>query len=369
MCLIAIVSFFAGGATLWLPFALTVLLAVLGDALLGDDQSTPDYKHTGWLNLFLYLNLPLLLIAQFALYWQSLSGDPLGFGAWFDLQWGSATDASAFSLLAAKAETSFWDRVGAFLGLGLLFGIAATNVAHELVHRTWSPFSQEVGRWLLAFTWDGEFAVEHVYGHHRKVATWEDPASARRGENFFSFFRRSLIGGNTSAWHIEKSFLHKRNLPLWSRHNRLLRGWSISLFYAALGYAIGGLNGLALHLGLALYGKCYLELVNYIEHYGLVRLPQSPVQLRHSWNSNASISSWFLFNLTRHSHHHATGHLPFWKLKPQSDAPRLPFGYMTMLAIALVPPLFKAIMDPYLKRWDEVHATPAERALLGPARA
>ncbi len=357
MCLITTLSFLKGGPALFIAFASITLLAVFGDLLLGDDSSSPQYKHTWLLNSFLYINLPLLILAMAAYLWQFGDGDPHGFGQWMDQTWGTA-------LMAGKAATQTSHLVGGFLGLGLLFGIAATNVSHELVHRTWSRSAQETGRWLLAFTWDAAFAIEHVYGHHRRVATWDDPASSRRGESFYPFFLRSLWMGNKSAWEIESSFLKKKRLPLWSHHNRLLRGWAISLLMVLASYAMIGWQGVALQVALALYGKAYLELVNYIEHYGLVRLPQTPVHLRHSWNSNSSISSWFLFNLTRHSHHHATGHIPFWKLEPQTSAPRLPYGYMTMLLIALIPPFFKALMKGPLDRWDASQATADEKAFI-----
>jgi hypothetical protein len=325
--------------------------------LLPPDLDQPQYKHTWLLNTFLAANLPLLLLANFALLWQFADQDLLGIGTFLDQQFG-------LHLLEHRAVTHGWHRLGGFLGLGLLFGIAATNVAHELVHRTWSPWAMEVGRCLLAFTWDGEFAIEHVYGHHRKIATWEDPATARRGENYFQFLLRSSIGGNRGAWHIEASFRKKKKLPLWSLQNRVLRGWLWSVLYAALATALMGWQGLLLHASLALYGKCYLELVNYIEHYGLVRVPNTPVQFRHSWNSNASVSGWFLFNLTRHSHHHESGHLPFWRLEPKPTAPTLPYGYMTMILIALVPPLYQRVMRPYLETWDQRWASLEEKSLV-----
>jgi alkane 1-monooxygenase len=358
---LALASYLAGGAWLWFPLLFTVGVAVVGDTLLPPDFNQPKYKHTWLLNGFLFANLPLLLLANFVLLWQFADHDVLGFGAFLDQNFG-------WSVLDNKALTKGSDRLGAFLAMGLLFGIAATNVAHELVHRTWSPLAMETGRWLLAFTWDGEFAIEHVYGHHRKIATWDDPATARRGESYFQFLLRSTIGGNISAWKIERGFRRKKNLPIWSLHNRVLRGWLMSLVLATISTMLLGWSGLLLHCGLALYGKCYLELVNFIEHYGLVRVPGTPVRFSHSWNSNHSISSWFLFNLTRHSHHHETGHLPYWRLEPKPDAPTLPFGYMTMILVALVPPLHRRIMRPYLETWDQHWATAAEKTLVQTVR-
>ncbi len=356
MVVVAIASYGAGGAWLWCPFLFTIMVAVIGDAVLPPHWDQPRYKHTWLLNIFLFANLPLLLLANCVLLWQFAPHDLLGLGALVQQNLG-------WDLLTNKSNTQGWHRVGGFLGLGMLFGMAATHVAHELVHRTWSPLAMETGRWLLALTWDGEFAVEHVYGHHRKIATWDDPATARRGETYFQFLVRSTLGGNRSAWNMERVFLQNRNRPIWSWHNRVIRGWLISFLYAVISTTLLGWQGLLLHIGLALYGKSNLELVNFIEHYGLVRVPQTPVQFRHSWNSHHSVSGWFLFNLTRHSHHHESSRLPFWRLEPQPEAPTLPFGYMTMILVALVPPLHRNIMRPHLETWDLHWATEEEKNL------
>lgn len=352
----------AGGLWLWLPFSLLVVGVSLVDTLITPDLEQPKFSQIWLLNTFLYANLPLLLMTNFVLWWSFSPNDLFGFGAWLDQSFG-------FDVLVRKALTHNWHRLGAFLGLGLIFGTAGTNVAHELVHRAWSPFAQELARWLLAFTWDGQFSVEHVYGHHRKVASFEDPASARRGENFFHFLIRSTVGCNRSAWAIEKQFREKKHKAVWSIHNRLLRAWAISGLYALVSFALLGWYGLFLHAALAIYGKVYLELVNYIEHYGLVRLANAPVMFHHSWNSNARLSSWFLYNLPRHSHHHETAHLPFWRLEPKPEAPTLPFGYMLMILIALIPPLYRYVMAPYLETWDRHWASPDEVALAHTYRA
>jgi len=136
---------------------------------------------------------------------------------------------------------------------------------------------------------------------------------------------------------------------------------NITLFVIA--YLMAGWAGLGFWALLAFVGKQYLEITNYFEHYGLVRVPGTPVQPRHSWNSNHWASTNVLFSLARHSHHHAEGEAPYWTLNAYANAPMLPNGYLSMLLIALVPPLFKSIMVPALDEWDEKHATPAERKI------
>jgi alkane 1-monooxygenase len=137
----------------------------------------------------------------------------------------------------------------------------------------------------------------------------------------------------------------------------------MTLALLAAAFAIGQWPAVFFFTLSGLLGKAVLESVNYLEHYGLVRLPGTKVEPRHSWNSNAWMSSTVLYNLTRHSDHHAEGSKPFWRLRPMPEAPTLPTGYMGMILLALVPPLFRRAMEPRLRAWDARHASDAERAL------
>jgi alkane 1-monooxygenase len=136
---------------------------------------------------------------------------------------------------------------------------------------------------------------------------------------------------------------------------------SLSLFVGA--YFIGSWFSVGILAGVSLWGKVLLEITNFFEHYGLVRDPSKKVEIRHSWNSNKMLSSAVLFSLTRHSHHHAEPEVEFWKLKSYPEAPTLPYGYLTTILLALVPPLYERVMVPLLKDWDERFATPEERRL------
>ncbi len=138
----------------------------------------------------------------------------------------------------------------------------------------------------------------------------------------------------------------------------------MSLFLLLLAYLIGGVNSVLWFIGCGLWGKALLEIINYIEHYGLVRLKDSPVEERHSWNSNKKISSWSMFNLTRHSHHHAQGEVSYQDLRPYPEAPMMINGYLTTLMIAMIPPLWFYLMQDKLQHWDKHYASPEELALL-----
>ena len=113
-----------------------------------------------------------------------------------------------------------------------------------------------------------------------------------------------------------------------------------------LAFLIGGIKGLLIFILCAFIAKCLLEVINYTEHYGLVREPNKPVEIRHSWNSNNILSSILLYNVTRHSAHHQKANLKFWELDAYPNAPSMPYGYLSMLYIAIfLPFVYRKIME------------------------
>jgi alkane 1-monooxygenase len=226
-----------------------------------------------------------------------------------------------------------------------------------------------VGRWLLAFSFDSNFAIEHVYGHHRYVSTTEDPATAPRGRNVYSHIVISTIRGNISAWNIEQQRLGRKRQGLFSYHNVAIRGYMMSLAIMLVSFLVAGWTGVLFFIAAGLWGKALLEIVNYMEHYGMVRDIETPVQPRHSWNTNKRFSSWTMFNLTRHSHHHAQGEVPYHELKPYNEAPMMINGYLGTIAVALIPPLWHKLMTPKVLDWDARYATAEERKMAQQANA
>jgi Fatty acid desaturase len=345
-----------GGASLWVGFVLTLGLSTFVDEAAGDDTGRTEGVSAVFLNSMLFLSLPLLALNAVLLATLAGGGDLGGIV--------QGLEAISAGYPSARDATGPWDLLGGILTLGLFTGAAGTNVAHELVHRTGHRPSMLVGRWLLAFSCDTTFSIEHVYGHHRHVATSLDPATARRGEYVLAFAVRSLVDGNRSAIAIEAARLRRKGLAFWSTHNQVLTGQLMSgLVFVMYGY-LAGFVGLFLFFAVAVQGKLYLELVNYIEHYGLVRVPGGRVEPRHSWNCNRGISNSLLYNLPRHAHHHMFATKPFWTLESEPDGPRMPHGYLTMMVMSLVPPLWNRKMDPLLRHWDQTMATGEERALL-----
>ncbi|MBI5532049.1 MAG: fatty acid desaturase [Deltaproteobacteria bacterium] len=358
--LFAIAALLAGGRLTTAGLLTVLTLYVAGDAICGDDTSTPKFRFPGILTAQLWLALPLLSLTVFSAVWSVCEGDPLGFGAWLS-GW------TGYDLIAAREATGPGGHVSAWILTGLMIGMVGTIPAHELTHRTWDPISMSIGRWLLAFSFDTTFAIEHVYGHHRYVSTTQDPATAPRGRNVYVHILASTLKGNVSAWHIEAERLRKKHLGPW--RNAVIRGHLMSVALAAGAWAMGGWRATLFFTACAIWGKSLLEIVNYMEHYGIVRDPATPVQPRHSWNTNRRISSWTMFNLTRHSHHHAQGEVPYQDLKPLPNAPMMINGYLTTIMVAMIPALWHRWMTPKVLAWDRDFAVDGERLLAAAANA
>ena len=360
--LLSMAAIVAGGGYTTAGLLTVLVVYLIGDAVCGDDTSTPQFKHPGILTVQLWLALPLLMMIVFSAVWTVSSGDPLGFGAWL-------TQLTGYDVLAARDATTWLHHVSGIVITGLMIGMVGTITAHELTHRTWDPVSMFIGRWLLAFSFDTIFSIEHVYGHHRYVSTIDDPATAPRGRNVYFHIVASTVKGNISAWHIEAKRLARKGQALFSWHNAVIRGHLMSVLLVGVAYAMGGWAAAGFFVACALWGKSLLEIVNYMEHYGMVRNPATPVQPRHSWNTNKRISSWAMFNLTRHSHHHAQGEVPYQDLKPFPDAPMMIGGYLTTIMVAMIPPLWHKLMTPKVQAWDRDYASGEERKLAAQANA
>ena len=348
----------------WIAIGLWTFSAfyLVGDALLGDDVRTPHYRHPFILTVQLWLALPLLAMIVYIAVWSVSPGDPLGFGAWV----GALT---GYDVLARRVVAMQENYVALVLQTGLMIGMVGTITAHELTHRTWDKVSMAIGRWLLAFSFDTIFSIEHVYGHHRYVSTIDDPATAPRGRNVYHHIVVSTVKGNISAWAIERRRLRRLGHDALSLRNAVIRGHGMSLLLVAVAWALGGWRAALFFTLSGLWGKALLEIVNYMEHYGMVRNPATPVQPRHSWNTNKRLSSWSMFNLTRHSHHHAQGEVPYQDLRPIPQAPMMISGYLTTILVAMIPPLWHRLMTPKVLAWDRDYATPEERELAAQANA
>jgi alkane 1-monooxygenase len=240
--------------------------------------------------------------------------------------------------------------VGLTLSVGILFGANGINVGHELGHRG-NPHERSLGQLLLVPALYTHFYIEHNRGHHRHVATPDDPSTARFGESLYAFWPRTLILTYRSAWRLERERLQKRG----SGRNALLGYALLQAAYLGTLSALFGPRVLVPLIAAALVGALLLETINYIEHYGLTRkcLPDGGyerVTERHSWNSNHPIGRIVLYELTRHSDHHALAGKPYPRLEHRESAPQLPLGYPASMLLALFPPLWFRLMNPRVPR-------------------
>ena len=259
---------------------------------------------------------------------------------------------AALFIFLSSLETAtlhWWEIAGRVASMGLLCGTFGINVAHELGHRI-QPFEQWLAKSLLATSLYMHFFIEHNKGHHKNVATPEDPSSARLNEPVYSFYFRTIFYSYLSAWKIAANDCRKKGESPFSFSNEMVQVHLIQLALLFVIFAIFGGTILIYFVCSALLGIALLETVNYIEHYGLVRKQMPAGQYErampwHSWNSNHPIGRIMLFELSRHSDHHYLASRKYQILKHHDHAPQLPTGYPGSMLLSLVPPLWFKIMN------------------------
>ncbi|OIQ31074.1 MAG: alkane 1-monooxygenase [Bacteroidetes bacterium MedPE-SWsnd-G2] len=239
--------------------------------------------------------------------------------------------------------------IGITLSLGIVLSVNGINVAHELGHRK-QKFEQVFAKLLLFPSFYMHFFIEHNYGHHLNAATPEDPATAKYKQSVYHFWFTSITKQYLSAWHIQNHILKRQNLKFWSPKNNMF--WFSIIQISALFIAFLLVSKLVFIVLVcaAIVSFLLLETVNYIEHYGLLRLKTKSgryerVQKKHSWNSDHIVGRIVLYELTRHSDHHYKTTKKYQILESHEESPQLPFGYPTSMVLALCPPLWFKIMN------------------------
>jgi alkane 1-monooxygenase len=251
----------------------------------------------------------------------------------------------------SSGDLSVAESLGLALTVGVVGGIAI-NTAHELGHKR-ASLERWLSRIALAQTGYGHFFIEHNRGHHVRVATPEDPASSRLGESFWAFLPRTVAGSLRSAWGIERARLDRMGKSHWTLRNDILGAWAMTVVLFAVLAVVFGPVVLPYLLIQAVLGFSLLEVVNYLEHYGLLRQKREDGRYErclpeHSWNSNNVASNVLLYHLQRHSDHHANPTRRYQALRHVDEAPQLPTGYAGMIVLAWFPPLWRRVMDPRL---------------------
>ena len=251
--------------------------------------------------------------------------------------------------IVARPATPMLEAVGLTLSTGVAAGVFGFLAAHEMVHSR-HPGERGLGVVMLAAMLDMRFAISHVQGHHRRAATFDDPATARRGESVYAFIVRSLVGQAREAWTFETRRLVRAGRSRFGLGNRMVVYTAVEI---GLTLAIAALSwrALAFFLAQAALAICLLEAFNYIAHYGLVRRTApdgrpEPLRPRHSWNTRRRANNAALFNMGRHADHHRFSARPYHELEALDGGAELPCGYAGVLLLAFAPPLFRRVMDP-----------------------
>lgn len=257
--------------------------------------------------------------------------------------------------------------IALFLALGLYFGQISNSNAHELIHKA-QRLPRRLGKAVYCSLLFGHHASAHPKVHHVWVASNQDPSSAPLGQGFYRFWPRAWIGSFRAGWRAESDMRKRQNPPPhWSSHPYLAYGLGALITVLCAGL-LAGWSGVVITLFLAIYAQGQLILSDYVQHYGLRRQCRTdgrlePVGVQHSWNAAPWYSSAMMLNAPRHSDHHAHPSRAFPALRLSEDMPMLPFSLPAMGAIALVPPLWRRLMDRRAKVWIARNTGEAHRDL------
>ena len=330
---VAFVAMGLGGVfVLLLPLYAWGLFSVL-DAIAGLNEDNADLE-TPEEELYLYTLLTTI--------WFPIQFGVLCFMLWFVPQAG---------------HLNIVEKLLLFMGMGTMSGTIGINYSHELMHQK-SRLERWLADLLLASVLYSHFRTEHLKVHHLYVGTPRDAVTARYNENFHRFFPRVLREGWQSAFRAEKAWLARKGLPWHDKSNPFWRYWALQTAMLLVAFVLGGWLGLALFVVQAITAIWQLELVNYVEHYGLTRRhlgagKYEHILPRHSWNAAHRASNWLLINLQRHSDHHykPDRRFPLLQTFGEDEAPQLPYGYPVMTLAALIPPLWRRMMNPRVRAW------------------
>ena len=336
---VAILGAVQGGWTVILLPVVTWYFFSALDAVLGLDLDNAD-PQTGEENLGWYKAITLI--------WA-----PLQFCLLFGMIW--------YVTGPGDAHLSALETIVLFFGVGVITGTVGINYSHELMHQK-DRGERFLGDVLLAMVLYSHFRSEHLLVHHRHVGTPRDPVTARYNEGFHRFFPRVLIGSLKSSFRAERAMLARKGRPWTDRSNPFFRYWALEGSMLLLAALLGGWQGLLLFLWQAGTAIWQLELVNYVEHYGLTRKhlgggKYEHVKPRHSWNAAHKASNWLLINLQRHSDHHykPDRRFPLLQTYPEDEAPQMPYGYPIMTMAAMVPKIWRRVMNPRVRRWRQMY--------------
>ena len=311
----------------------------------GTTKASPTFQ-----NMVMYFMLPVFVLLQLALAWR-VNGFMTGVPVEVTSTW--------FNLIPVYSGITSLDLIGAVLSTGIFAGIGIIY-GHELSHC--KGFAFIISRMTMGLSGSAHFCYAHVYNHHLELASEDDPATAPRGRTIYGHYLLSYLGQSKFVFNMEKERLSRMGVSFISWQNRWIRGYLMSIPSAVLFFMAGGWIGIAALATVWVISNFELEALNYLEHYGLVRVKDQPIDYRHNWDNNTLFTSWFFIEIGRQADHHDRGETHFWELE-NVGAPNLGWGYFTIFALALVPPLWHWYMRKRLATWDAKFATDEERAI------
>ncbi len=323
---------FKQGLWLWFSVLLMYVLIPLFDTIFGTDNANPTEHEVEQLTTERYYVYIMMLATL--MHWIALVG---------------------MAYVVSHYEWSWFHILGAALSAGIVNGVALV-AGHEMGHKIKDRTQTTCAKLLLACSGYGHFCIEHNKGHHKDVATPEDPASAQFGESIYQFVKREIPGAFRRAWDLESKRLHRQGKSQWSSSNEILQADLLTVIAYVLILAYFGPVMIPFLAIAAAYGWWQLTCANYVEHYGLLRQKKEDgryekCQPHHSWNSNHKVSNLILLHLQRHSDHHANPTRPYQVLRDYEDVPSLPSGYPWMFAVAMIPKAWFSMMDPKVIDW------------------
>lgn len=339
-----VIMFVSAIALDWLFSVLPVHAEPAGTDENGELNAVP------WLmNVMMYMQYPVFVLLLLALAWRV-----------YEFVTGAPTGTTEFLGMTLNAGTSGWEMLGAtvsagmFVGLGIIFG-------HELAHTKGPTFV--LSRWMMGLSGIAHFCYAHVYNHHLELGHEDDPATCPRGRNVYKHYLVSHFGQSRFLYLMEQQRLQRLGVPFISYQNRWIRGYLMALPTVLLFWFAGGWAGLGIMLAVWVIAGFELEVLNCLEHYGLIREKGQPIEYRHSWDVGESPFTQFGFiEIGRQGDHHDRGETHFWELE-EVGSPDTGLGYYAMFSLLIVPPMFEKFIKPRLAKWDEEMASEGERKI------
>lgn len=356
---LALVGVIVGGPWVWTGvglFIASIILDYVTSAMkfihcgpAGTDENGELYGIANLLKVMMWVQYPIFVLLQLALVWrvyEYVSG--VSFGPSEILGVTIHHGVTGWELYGATVSA------GIYLGLGIMFG-------HELAHTKGPTFV--LARWMMALSGIAHFCYAHVYNHHLELGCEDDPATSPRGRNIYKHYLLSHFGQSRFLFVMEKQRLSKKGIPFISWQNRWIRGYAMSLPSIFLFWFAGGWIGLGVMVSAWVISAFELEVLNYLEHYGLIREKGQPIDYHHSWDvGDSPFTQWGFIEIGRQADHHDRGETHFWELD-DCGAPDTGYGYYAMFAMLLVPPVWEAFIKPRLAEWDETRASEGERKI------